>query len=255
LRDEKNELTGYLATLSEITESKQVEQQLRASHEQLRALTARTLSAREEECTRISREIHDVMGQLLTRLRLDVHVLEDRCATVRDHRLRSLLAKQLRSTDGLVETLFTTVHGVASELRPAMLTDLGLAAALRSEIQGFQRRTGIRCRLALEPLEQELEAERATTAFRIFQEALTNVARHAHASRLVVRLVQQDGQLALTICDNGCGIKPDSTAALGSIGLLGMRERAAVFGGEVTFLGRPKKGTTVTVRIPLAGPS
>lgn len=236
----------YTVILRDIIERRQAEDQLRSSHEQLRALAAHLQSVREEERTRIARNIHDELGQGLTGLRMDLAWLAGR---IREEQKPLLEKTKLMTT--LVDTMIQEVREIATELRPGVLDDLGLAAAIEWEAREFQSRAGIRCQVTLPVEEIPIDPARSTTLFRIFQEILTNVARHAGATSVNAGLKEDAGNLILEVRDNGRGITEGEISDPKSVGLLGMRERALVFGGEIKITGTPGKGTTVTVRIPL----
>jgi len=235
-----------LVAIRDITRRKQEEEKLRHSRQQLRELSARLVSLREEESARISRTIHDELGQVLTGLKMDVAWLQKHL----DRHQQSQLQKTKAMSD-LIDTAVQTVRQIATELRPGILDDMGLRAAVEWQLQEFQRRTGIQCTLVGSVEESVLNADGFTTAFRIFQEALTNVARHAQATQVEVALVESAGELTLSVRDNGRGIAADELDNPKSIGLLGMRERALQCGGEVQIRGAPGQGTTVAVRLPL----
>jgi PAS domain S-box-containing protein len=232
---------------SDLSEAKRAEQELRASGEQLRNLAARLLSVREEERTNIAREIHDELGQSLTAVKLDLSWLAGRLPG-RNGRIR----ERIRSTLQLADSIIQSVRRISTNLRPAVL-DLGLAAALEWQAQEFQTRTGIQCKLRL-PTHEKVAPHVSTALFRIFQETLTNVARHAGATRAEVVLHKQRDRLVLVIRDNGRGFDQADPSLLKSLGLLGMRERAALLGGQVNIASAPGKGTSVTAWIPLLPP-
>jgi signal transduction histidine kinase len=152
---------------------------------------------------------------------------------------------------GVVDEIISTVRKIATELRPGVLDDLGLEAAIEWQIQDFQRRTGVKCEFASNLKDNRLNPDRATAVFRIFQETLTNIVRHAKASRVRVKLEAARGKLLLEVNDNGKGLTARNLSGANSLGLLGMRERATMLDGEVTIVGRRGKGTTVALRIPL----
>jgi len=232
---------------SDLSEMKRAEQELRASSEQLRNLAARLLSVREEERARISREIHDELGQSLTAVKMDLAWLAGRLP-----RRNGQMLKRIRSTRQLADSIIQSIRRISTELRPAVL-DLGLAAAVEWQVQEFQARSGIQCKVRL--LTREVVASNASTAlFRIFQETLTNVARHAKATRAEVVLQKQRDRVVLMIRDNGRGFDQADPSLSKSLGLLGMRERAAILGGQVNIASAPGKGTTVTAWIPLPSP-
>ncbi len=229
---------------SDLSEMKRAEQELLASSEQLRNLAAHLLSVREEERARISREVHDELGQSLTAVKMDLAWLAGPLPRSNRQKL-----KRIRSALRLTDTIFQSIRRISTELRPAIL-DLGLAAAVEWQVQEFQARSGIQCKVRL--LTREVVASNASTAmFRIFQETLTNVARHAKATRAEVVLQKQRGRLVLLIRDNGRGFDQAAPGLSKSLGLLGMRERAAILGGRVNISSAPGKGTAVTAWIPL----
>ena len=232
---------------SDLSEMKRAEQELRASSEQLRNLAAHLLSVREEERSRISREVHDELGQSLTAVKMDLAWLAGRLPGKNGQML-----KRIRSTRQLADSIIQSIRRISTELRPAVL-DLGLAAAVEWQVQEFEARSGIQCKVRL--LTREVVASNASTAmFRIFQETLTNVARHAKATRAEVVLQKQRDRLVLLIHDNGRGFDQADPSLSNSLGLRGMRERAAILGGRVNISSAPGKGTTVTAWIPLASP-
>ena len=232
---------------SDLSETKRAEQELRASSEQLRNLAAHLLSVREEERARISREVHDELGQSLTAVKMDLAWLAGRLPGRNGQML-----KRIRSTRQLADSIIQSVRRISTELRPAVL-DLGLAAAVEWQVQDFEARSGIQCKVRL--LTRDVVASNASTAmFRIFQETLTNIARHASATRADVVLQKQRDRLVLLVHDNGRGFDQADPSLSKSLGLLGMRERAAILGGRVNISSAPGKGTTVTAWIPLASP-
>src|SRR5467141_2705617 len=231
---------------TEIAERERAEEQLRTSLDQLRALAARLQSVREEERTSIAREIHDELGQACTAIKMDLALI-GRKATKRQTRLRTKVDAATQLVDGMIITL----RKIASELRPRVLDDLGLTAALEWQAQEFQSRTGIHCRVILPQEPIALDSERSTTIFRIFQESLTNVVRHAHATRVEARLEREADQLIFQVHDNGRGFDPEEAMARRSLGLVGMRERALLLNGEFKVEGVPGAGTTIALRIAL----
>lgn len=219
--------------------------------EQLRLLSGHLQSAREEERIRIAREIHDEIGQVLTAVKMDLALLGKEVSGNGSMASTESLHEDIASTTKLVDDAIQTMHGIVRELRPEVLDHLGLHAALEWQVQEFQSRTKIDCQYHSEIGEIDLDAERSTAVFRILQETLTNVARHADATEVEVNVRQTDGQLVLTVQDNGKGISPEQLENTTRFGILGMRERAHAFGGEVTIEGVPDQGTLVTARIPL----
>ena len=246
-RDAEGQPQHFISVIEDITEMKRAEQELRDSSEQLRSLAAHLLSVREEERARISREVHDELGQSLTAVKMDLAWLEGRLQRGNDQML-----ERIRSTRQLADSIIQSIRRISTELRPAVL-DLGLAEAVEWQVQEFQARSGIQCKVRL--LTREVVASNASTAmFRIFQETLTNVARHAHATRVEVVLQKQQDRLVLLIHDNGRGFDQTDPSLSKSLGLLGMRERAAILGGQVNISSTPGKGTTVTAWFPLPSP-
>jgi PAS domain S-box-containing protein len=245
IRDDSGRLLYYEGTAEDVTEHKQAEKERQRSLEQLRALAASLQNIREEERKRVAREIHDQLGQALTAIKLDLSSL------TRDFTAeQSQQWKRASSVLRLVDQTIQSVRRISTELRPGMLDDLGLVATVEWATREFAARTGTKCHLDLPKEHVALDPETATALFRILQETLTNVGRHASASEVKVRLAQQDGELTLEVHDNGRGITEDEISSAGSLGILGMRERALLLGGEVTLSGAPEKGTTVSVRIP-----
>lgn len=237
----------------EIAKRQRIEKQLKRLQAELHLLSARLHSAREQESTRIAREIHDELGALLTCLRWDL--VEIKGSVSEPIELTHLATLQQKITDLvlLTDKIIDTVRRIASELRPNVLDDLGLSEAIQWYAQQFQARTGIpvhcTCQLATAALSRKL----STALFRILQEALTNILRHAQATRVEVELQQTAGVVCLVIRDNGIGITVEEQAATVSLGLLGMRERARLVGGTFQISGAQGLGTLITVRVPLRG--
>ncbi|HYY58133.1 MAG TPA: MHYT domain-containing protein [Pyrinomonadaceae bacterium] len=241
------------AIYRDITELKRAEEHLRATSEQLRALSASLESAREEEGTRIAREIHDELGAALSSLRWDLEevneVISESAEPSQLAALREKISAMLRLTDATVNT----VRRIASELRPLALDDLGLVEAIEWQARQFQERTGIIFNCVCPRDNLDLSREQSTAVFRIFQEALTNVLRHARADRVDITMKEEDGELVLKISDNGRGITEEEKSGQRTLGLLGMRERAHLAGGKVEITGVEGEGTVLTVRIPISG--
>jgi len=231
---------------TEIAERQRAEKQLKHSRDQLRALAARLQSVREEERGSIAREIHDELGQACTAIKMDLALI-GRKTTKRQVQLRA----KVDSASQLVDNTIATLRRIASELRPTTLDDLGLSAALEWQAEEFESRTGIHCRVTLPQKPLALDSERSTAIFRIFQESLTNVARHAHATRVAARLELEVQHLLFQVHDNGRGFDPEEAKAHRSLGLVGMQERALLLNGSLEIEGVPGAGTTMTLRIPL----
>jgi PAS domain S-box-containing protein len=231
----------------DITARKAIEDELRASQEELRRLSGHLEQAREEERARIAREIHDELGGAMTSLKMDVSRLQRNAASLTPE----VLVERTEAIIKLINDTIRTVRRIATELRPGVLDDLGLVAAIEWQLQEFGQRSGIECRLDMQVESLALDPHRSTAVFRVFQETLTNVARHAEASQVDVRLEADDGHLLLRVQDNGRGIDPRDLAGGRSLGLLGMRERVRLLAGELNIDGQPGHGTTVLVRVPL----
>jgi two-component system, NarL family, sensor histidine kinase UhpB len=234
-----------------IDSRKQVENQVRESHEQLRSLSAHQQSMLEEERTRIAREIHDELGQALTGLKFDIFWLRDEVTKSSGGTSSCPLLDKLNGTLLAIDTTIHSVKRIARELRPAVLDTLGLAAAIEWQAEDFQKRTGIRCQFDSGLTEVQVDPEVATTLFRIFQEALTNIARHADAREIEIKLERVQGHLLLQLKDNGRGIDYDTISTSTSLGILGMRERVRLLRGQISVKGQLGKGTVVSVEIPV----
>jgi hypothetical protein len=233
---------------TDITELKKSEAELLQSQMELRNLYLQLQNAREEERRRISREIHDELGQSITAMQLDLAWLKKKADPVRP----DLLAK-LDSMGQVAESALATVRRVSTELRPGVLDALGLSAAVEWLVRDFEKRGEIRCSLKIEPDEIEVEPNLATDVFRVLQEALTNVARHARASSLQVTLRQNEGVLELEVTDDGIGISEGDISRPGSLGLRGIRERLLMHGGEISLRRLPGRGTCLSAAIPIQG--
>lgn len=233
-------------------EHRQADEALRSSRQQLRDLAARLNSIREKERAWISREIHDELGQLFTSIKYELSLLRKRISKQEDRpEAKTDIEERLKSMSELVDVAIKTVQKVATELRPGILDDLGLMATIEWQASEFQQRTGITCRLHSDLQAIRLDRERATAVFRIFQEVLTNIARHAGATRVEIRIKEKAGRLYLDVKDNGRGITDEEIADPKSLGILGMRERVLLLSGEMRIIGAHKKGTHVQLKIPL----
>ena len=228
-------------------ERQRAEDKLRRSLDQLRALTNYLQYVREEERTRIAREVHDELGQALTGLKLDLSLLAKSLPPGTDD-----LRQKSKTMIAHIDETIQTVRRIATELRPGILDSLGLVAALEWQANEFQTRSNIKCDVNSLVDDAGLPHDFTTVYFRIFQETLTNIIRHAKATKVEVQLEEEDDDhLVLKVKDNGRGISEEDQAKTTSLGLVGMRERAMLIGGEVTLHGKPGKGTTVTLRAPL----
>jgi PAS domain S-box-containing protein len=250
LRDEQGNLVKWYGVSIDIEDRKRAEEQLNSTTAQLRALSASLQSAREEEGTRIAREIHDELGGALTSLKWDLESLHKVISETNDPSLLQTLHGKVEAMLRLSETTIGAVRRISSELRPSVLDDLGLAAAIEWQAQQFQTRTGIICHCEGSVENLDLDRERSTAIFRILQEALTNILRHAQATRVEISIRAEADEIVLTVRDNGRGITADDKSRLQSLGLLGMRERAHLIGGAIEIIGVDAQGTLVTVRVP-----
>ena len=245
---DENEQPLYLLGISEdITERKRAENQLQRSFEHLRTLSQRLDVVREEERTRIARELHDELGVRMTCMKLDLARL---LAMMRESLFpREKMEEKIRSMNAEADATIAEVQRLAAELRPGVLDDLGLIAAIEWQCQDFERRSGIRCLCEASFDQIKIDSSRSTAAFRICQEALTNVARHAKATFVRVLVKESGDDVLIEIQDNGQGIPAEKLNDAGSLGLLGMKERSMAIGGWLEIAGWPGKGTTVTLRL------
>ena len=221
--------------------------------DQLRMLPERLEAAREEERTNIAREIHDELGQALTALKLDIAWIARRMKAGAGNGSAEEVSRKLDEMAHSTDDIISNVRRISSELRPGILDSVGLRAALEWQAEDFARRTGVPCVVKSDVGELQLERSLSTAVFRIFQEALTNVTRHASATRVDVHLRLERGMLKLDIADDGVGV-PEISPRNSSLGLLGMRERARRCGGECTIRRRSPRGTIVSVSVPLRFP-
>jgi PAS domain S-box-containing protein len=233
-----------------IQECRQAREKLEVSLSQLRSLSARAQVLGEEERKMISRQVHDELGQSLTAIKMDLSWIIKRTPNEDDP-----VHQRIKSSLGVVDETVRAVRRIAAELRPVVLDDLGLAAAIEWQVEEFQTRTGITFHVRMPPEDIPLDTERATTIFRIFQEVLRNVVQHAKATQVQVRLMSSAGAVILEIRDNGKGISDEQIANSNSLGLLGMKERINLLGGRFAIHGQEGKGTTVVVQMPLEGPT
>jgi PAS domain S-box len=246
--DRTNELlTANRLMKKMLDEGKRSEEKLKRSRERLRNFSARLQSLLEEERTRISREIHDELGQSLTALKLDLSLIR-----------RKILSDGLAEESGKVHEIeqsvsriIRTVRKIATDLRPGILDELGVVAAIKWVAKNFQGRTGISCKVVVEGTGRISDSARATAIFRIVQEALTNVMRHAAASQVKVSLEKKGDTLIVEVRDNGIGIKEGMIFDSKSLGLVGIRERVLLLGGEASISGKPGEGTLVRVILPI----
>ncbi len=255
IRTDAGRPQGLGAVVVEVTAYKRAEGELRNSREQLRALAAHLQMVREEERTRISREIHDELGQILTGLKMDLRWVEKKMVQSPAAEEQKALEQKIIEAEKLADSSIEAIHRIAADLRPGILDNFGLSAALEFEARRFEQQAGIQIAVKAPEELRDMEREVATAIFRIFQETLTNVARHAGATNIDVRLRDQNDELVLEVKDNGKGIAADAASKRTSLGLVGMSERVRLLGGHMYLHGARHQGTTVTVRIPRVKPS
>ncbi len=246
MRDASGALTGYSAVIRDITERKRTEEQLRESEEQLRALAGHLESAREEERARMARGIHDELGQMLTALRLDITWLARKLREPTPA-VKRKIAEMIAMTDETIEA----GRRIIADLRPPILDDLGLVPALQWYAEHLGKRAGLRIHLLTDGGEPKLDPRLAVAGYRIVQEALTNVVRHAQARNVEVRVGSGGGSLVIEVRDDGCGVSPAVASDPRSFGIAGMRERARSSGGALEISGAPGAGTLVRFAIPI----
>lgn len=252
IRNAQGEIYRIGGVAEDITDRKEAEERLKANSEQLRALSASLQSAREAEATRIAHQIHDDMGGVLTALKWELEALEKMIHEPGDRaRLKAAMQTKLAAMLSLTDTTINVVRRIASELRPSILDDLGLMEACEWQAEQFEARTGIECRCDCALQGDGLGEREATAVFRIFQEALTNILRHAQATRVNIAMKEEGGAFVLSVADNGRGITDAEKLSRSALGILSMQERAHLIGGEVEISGEKGVGTILQVRVPL----
>ena len=232
----------------DVTERLDAEEKLQKSYDELRELSARLETVREEESTRIAREVHDEVGQALTAIKMDVAGIERALAAAGG--APAAVTERLAGIGRLLDDTMDAVHRISTELRPGVLDQLGLEEAVEWQVEEFRKRTGLACRLSGRLGETPVDAARATALFRVLQELLTNVVRHAGAGAVSVSLSAPEGALVLEVEDDGRGLAPRDADGPKAFGLRGIRERVAHFGGSVDLQGEKGRGTRVRVRVP-----
>jgi PAS domain S-box-containing protein len=236
----------FTVILRDVTERARADEALRQSREELRELSAAAHTVREQEQRRVAREIHDELGQSLTALKMDVAWMMGNLSAGSPS-----LNDKLGAMQSQLDATVAATRRIAADLRPLMLDDLGLIPAAEWLAQNFSERTGIPCKLQIRPPDLEFAEPHASTLYRILQESLTNVARHAKADRVDISIERTDGALKLAVRDNGRGFSPAEARTHKTYGLLGLRERTVLLGGEANIASEPGRGTTIEVRIPL----
>lgn len=240
------DLHYYEGCVEDITVRKRAEEELKTSREQLRSLSAYIEAAREEERVYIAREIHDELGRMLTALKMELGCLSGKIPGDKE-----ALPEKTKAMSELIDAAIKTVHRISTALRPALLDDLGLVAAIEGQVEEFRKRTGISCELVSDAEELFIDRSVSIAIYRILQEALTNIVRHADANIVRVTFKKKpSGKLMLEVCDNGKGITEEQISGPRAFGLTGIRERVYLLGGEVRITGNEGKGTTLKVEIP-----
>ncbi len=245
VKDNEGSILYFDGILEDITKRKRAREELRNSHRQLRDLTAYLQTTREEERKRIAREVHDELGQSLAVLKMDLSWLGKRLL-----KEQTSLLEKIKTMLELIGNIMKTVRRISTELRPGLLDDLGLIAAIEWHTEEFRNLTGIKCRITSNCDDAVLDQNLSTTIFRIFQETLLNIANHSRATKVKVSLMKENYNLVMVISDNGKGITRKEISNPKSLGLVGMRERALLWGGVLNINGIQDKGTMVTVNIP-----
>jgi len=235
----------YTVILRDVTERVRAEDELRASREEIKRMALTSNRVREQEKGRVARELHDELGQSLTALKMDAAWLRENLSAPGEE-----LAAKLAEMQALLDGTVAATRRISADLRPLVLDDLGLVAAAEWLAQNFTTRTGLPCELAIAQ-GLDLDEPHATTVFRVLQESLTNIAKHAGATQVEVTLGHEDGSVVLEVRDDGAGFDPRAPRPEGSFGLAGMRDRAALLGGDVSVESAPGRGTTIVLRIPL----
>ncbi|HYD79833.1 MAG TPA: histidine kinase [Paucimonas sp.] len=233
--------------MTNITQSKLAEAEIKRSREQLAELSAHIQTVKEQERARIAREIHDDLGGNLTAIKMALALLTRRLPAG-----DNVLLEKANYVDALIDRSIEAVHRISGDLRPGVL-DFGLVAAIDWQAKEFEKQAGIPCEFTSNQKEIDLDLDQATALFRVFQEALTNIAKHARASRVAVRLSRTNRNLRLEVTDDGRGIAPADRMKPKSFGIRGMMERAKALGGDVSIGAGGAGGTVVTIKIPLTG--
>jgi signal transduction histidine kinase len=244
--DEDQNIIGLVHVVRDISQRVDDQMQIEKSSEELRLLNAYLQNLREEERTRIAHEIHDELGQSLTALKIEVSWLAKKLGS-RD----KIMKNKLTDIEAITESTIHSVRKIAYELRPGVLDDIGLQAALELQVEDFRKHTGIECDITVDKEIDRLEHQLSTAVFRIIQEALTNVARHSEATQVSGFVHLSNGHVSAQVMDNGVGFSEKDVSRKVHLGIAGMKERARQMGGEVTVEGVPDKGTKVSMQMPL----
>lgn len=250
--NQENEIVKMIGTGQDITEQKLKEQKLREYSQKLRRLTEKMERTREEERIRIAREIHDELGQMLTVLKMDISIFNAHMKKKVSNEVLGYFNSEAEKILNRINTIIKSVQRITTDLRPEVLDDLGLKEAIEWQSKEFKKRTGTRVNFSTNIGDTEfLNNIQSTTLFRILQETLTNIIRHAEASRVAISFFKRNNNIYLIVKDDGVGITEEQKEAPTSFGIIGMRERTQFLGGDVEIKGEQGKGTTVTMRVPL----
>jgi len=246
LNTERILINAIAQLLGKIIQRKKAEEDLKKSHNELRKLFEKLQTIREEERKSIAGEIHDELGQVLTALKIDINWLRKKLPEE-----KSSLVKKTLEMEELVDMTIQNVKRIAAELRPVLLDDFGLTAAILWQVKEFKKRSGIKCDISFNMKDTVPGKEKATVIYRIVQELLTNIIRHAEATLVEIKLYKMENKLVLEVMDDGKGIQENQAFSLNSFGLQGVRERVRYWGGKVSINSTPDKGTAVTVHFPI----
>ncbi|MBU2506954.1 MAG: PAS domain S-box protein [Bacteroidetes bacterium] len=249
--NDKDEIIGFLGIQRDITDRKHAEEKINNYLTKLKNLAAHLQTVREDERTAIARDIHDDMGQDLTALKIELSLIENEVKKKSVTINQSFLLNEIKDMQAIVNNTINKVRKLIRELRPEVLDNLGLQDALKWQAKEFEKRNRIKCSYTSNISEIDLDKKRSTAIFRILQETLTNIIKHAKASRVEISFNKKNGTLLLEINDNGKGFSLKDVDDTKSMGIIGMRERVAVFGGELEISSQVKKGTKVIVSIPI----
>ncbi len=249
--DEQGKIQSAISVFQDITERKRVLEEIESSRERLRALTGYLHEVTERERRALAGDVHDELGGALTSLKINLTLLERRINQAQSLEEITPLLRETQSMKSLIDKTISNMRELVRKLRPEVLDNLGLLAALQWQLQEWQKRSGVNCTFASDLERLEVDETCAIAVFRIFQETLTNIARHAQAGTVRARLTKNGEAAALEIADDGIGIPAEKLEYSNTFGILGMRERAALFGGSVKITSAPSKGTTVTISIPI----
>ena len=243
-------MVGCIGLSVDITDQKQVRAELNRSHVELRKLSSRLESVREEERRRLARYLHDELGQRLIRLKMDVKFLSDKFEALKEESQRASLLGETKSMAELIESSLAIVRITTAQLRPPLLDELGFRTAVEWHVKEFQEHTGIESQLNWSSKQIPLDRSQCVTVFRVLQEALINVYRHAWAKGVTIDLESKEGQLILVVTDDGNGMEKDNINHPNSLGIQGMRERADLLGGQLNIDSTEGKGTKVVLTVP-----